>query len=211
MVNILTTGYMASQAKSSNNLRERYRDVLRRTILDAAREAFVRDGYEGVSMRRLAEKIGCSHANLYLHFEDKEALFDCLVEESFDQFAEGLRRAFQSARGGDPVQLVRKAGRAYVEFGLANPSVYEFAFLMRRPARKPDKPHVAYERLQSLVRRCMEEKRFRRMDVDAASQALWAAAHGITSLLILRPAFPWADRDKLIGRVIDAAVNDLLA
>ena len=50
-----------------------------------------------------------------------------------------------------------------------------------------------------------------RIDADAASQALWAAGHGITSLLILRPNFPWTDRDKLIGQVIDAAVNALLA
>jgi len=192
--------------------RERYRDVLRRAILDAAREAFVRDGYEGVSMRQLAEKVGCSHANLYLHFEDKEALFYCLVEESFDQFSAGMRKLIESGRSGDPVTLVRKMGRAYVEFGVANTSVYVFAFLMRRPGLgRPDKPHVAYERLQSLVRRCIDEKRFRPMDVDAASQALWAAAHGITSLLILRPAFAWADRDKLIGQVIDAAVDGLLA
>jgi hypothetical protein len=57
----------------------------------------------------------------------------------------------------------------------------------------------------------MEEKRFRRGDIDAASQALWAAAHGVTSLLIVRPQFPWADRDRLIGQVIDAAVDGLLA
>jgi AcrR family transcriptional regulator len=202
---------MKSQAELSSP-RERYRKVLRRAILDAAREAFVRDGYEAVSMRKLAERVGCSHANLYLHFKDKEALFYCLVEESFDQFGDGLRRLIESARSGDPVTLVRQAGRAYVEFGVANPSVYEFAFLIRRPGRgRPGKPHVTYERLQSLVRRCMDKKRFRRMDVDAASQALWAAAHGITSLLILRPTFAWADRDKLIGQVIDAAVDGLLA
>ena len=202
---------MKSQAEHATP-RERYRNELRRAILDAAREAFVRDGYEGVSMRQLAERVGCSHANLYLHFKDKEALFYCLVEESFDQFGVGLRRLIESARSGDPVTLVRKAGRAYVEFGVANPSVYEFAFLLRRPGRgRPGKPHVTYERLQSLVRRCIDETRFRRMDVDAASQALWAAAHGITSLLILRPTFAWADRDKLIGQVIDAAVDGLLA
>ena len=191
--------------------RQRYRDELRRSILDAAREAFVRDGYEGVSMRALAEKIGCSHGNLYLHFKDKEALFDCLVEESFDRLAEGMRRMSESNKGRDPVELVRKMGRAYVAFGVANPRIYEFAFLLRRPGQRSDKPHVAYERLRSLTQRCLDEKRFRRVNVDAASQALWAAVHGITSLLILRPSFPWADRDKLIGQVIDAAVDGLLA
>src|SRR5262245_44526362 len=111
---------MTSQAEF-RNARERYRDVLRQAVLDAAREAFVRDGYEGVSMRQLAGKVGCSHANLYLHFEDKEALFACLVEESLDQFADGLRKMIESSRRRDPVELVRKAGRAYVEFGVANP------------------------------------------------------------------------------------------
>jgi AcrR family transcriptional regulator len=201
---------MTSQAEIRTP-RERYRDALRRTVLDAARETFVRSGYEGVSMRALAEKVGCSHGNLYAHFKDKDAIFDCLVEESFDKFAEGLSRVPDSVRLADPVAFLRKAGRAYVEFGLANASVYEFAFILRRPGQRPRKPHVTYERMRSLVQRCIDEKRFRRMDADAASQAVWAAAHGITSLLILRPAFPWADKEQLIGQVIDAAIDGLLA
>jgi AcrR family transcriptional regulator len=189
--------------------RERYRDALRRSILDAAREAFVRYGYEGVSMRQLADKVGCSHGNIYLHFKDKEALFDTLVEESFEQFADGLRNVPQSARR-NPVEFLRQVGRAYVAFGLANASAYEFAFILRRPGQQL-RPHVSYERMLSIVQQCIDEKRFRRMDVDTAGQSLWAAAHGITSLLILRSTFPWADRDRLIGQVIDAAVDGLLA
>lgn len=202
---------MQSQAELPT-ARERYRDQLRRTILDAARKAFARDGYEGVSMRKLAELVGCSHGTLYLHFEDKEAIFDCLVEESFAELDAAMRALPEALRRGDPVEMVRKAGRAYVAFGLANPSAYEFAFLLRRPEREgPQRPHTPYERLRSLAQRCLDEKRFRRMDVEVASQVLWAAVHGITSLLILRPAFPWADRETLIGQVVDAAVNGLLA
>ena len=162
-------------------------------------------------MRHLADKVGCSHSNLYLHFKDKEALFDCLVEESFEQFAEGLGMVPGSTKRGDPVQILRKGGRAYVKFGLSNPSAYEFAFMLRRPGQIQSKPHLAYERVRKMVQRCIDEKRFRRMDADAGSQALWVAAHGITSLLILRPNFPWTDRDKLVGQVIDAAVDGLLA
>lgn len=207
----MTNGHMKSQAEIRTP-RQRYRDVLRREILDAAREAFVRDGYEGVSMRALAEKIGCSHGNLYLHFKDKEALFDCLVEESFDRFGEGMHATVEAARRDDPVALVRTLSRAYIEFGVANPSVYEFAFVLRRPSRAPRRtPHVTYERLRSLVQRCIDEKKFRRMDADVASQALWAAVHGVTSLLVARPTFPWADREKVIDQVIDAAVDGLMA
>src|SRR5262245_36525501 len=119
---------MRSQAQVLSP-RERYRDVLRRAILDAAREAFVRYGYEGVSMRQLAQKVGCSHANLYVHFKDKEALFDSLVEESFEQFADSLCVAPHATKRADPVKFLRDRGRAYVAFGLANASAYEFAFI----------------------------------------------------------------------------------
>ena len=200
---------MKSQAQVLSP-RARYRNELRRAILDAAREAFAHYGYEGVSMRQIAERVGCSHGTLYVHFKDKETLFDALVEESFEQFDHSLRTAAESARRGDPVEFLRKMGRAYVEFGLANASAYEFAFILRRPGQG-GKPHGPYERMRSLVQRCIDEKRFRRMDADAASQALWAAAHGVTSLLILRPAFPWVEQDELIGQVIDAAVDGLLA
>src|SRR5678815_4501214 len=103
---------MTSQAQLRNP-RERYREVLRKEILDAAREAFVRYGYNGVSVRKVAAKVGCSHGNLYLHFKDKEALFDCLVEESYEKFAEGFSKVPDAVRRGDPVEFLRIAGHAY--------------------------------------------------------------------------------------------------
>jgi AcrR family transcriptional regulator len=193
-------------------LRQRYRQELRRIILESAREAFVQEGYESLTMRSLAERVGCSHGSIYLHFKDKEELFDCLVEESFAQLAEVLAGLRPPGKEIDPVELLKKAGRAYVEFGLNNPGAYEFAFVLRRPgAAHPLKPHQAYERLRSLVQQCVKEKRLRRIGVDTASQAIWTAVHGVTSLLIFRPNFPWADRKKLIAQVVDSAVNGLLA
>jgi AcrR family transcriptional regulator len=191
--------------------REKYRREQRTAILDAARAAFIRDGFESVSMRALAAEVGYSHGSLYLHFKNKEQLFDCLVEESFEQLAQAMRGLQIARRIKDPVRLLKRAGRAYVEFGLRNPGAYEFAFILRRSGRpRSTKPHLAYDYLRSLVGQCIEQKRLRGVDVDAASQAVWTAVHGVTSLLILRPAFPWADKEKLIGRVVDSAVDGLV-
>jgi AcrR family transcriptional regulator len=193
-------------------MREQRRQGLRRAILDAARTAFARDGFAGVSMRQLAAKIGYSHGSIYLHFKNKEQLFDCLVEESFAQLAEALRPLKHGRRNEGPVRLLKRAARGYVDFGLSNPGAYEFAFILRRPGRpRPWKPHLAYEYLRSLVGQCLAGKRCRTPDVDAAGQAVWAAVHGVTSLLILRPWLPWVDRDRLIKRVIDSAVDGLVA
>jgi hypothetical protein len=106
---------------------------------------------------------------------------------------------------------LKEGGQAFVQFALRNPGAYEFAFVLRRPGRRrPGNPHPAYVQMRSLVQRCIEEKRFRAIDVDLASQILWTAGHGVTSLLILRPAFPWADKQAMIRQVIENAVDGLL-
>src|ERR1700682_196725 len=190
--------------------RETYRRQLRTAILKAAREAFIRKGYESVSMRMLAEKVGCSHANLYLHFKNKEEIFDCLVEQSFEALAEALRGLGAAAPGTNCLDRLRAGARAYLDFGLRNPSAYEFAFVLRRPgAPASRKPHVAYEYLRALVARGVEENQLTDVDVDTAAQAAWAAVHGLTSLLIFRPSFPWTDKERVIQRVINDAVAGL--
>ena len=110
------------------------------------------------------------------------------------------------------MRLLKKAGKAYVEFGLQNPGAYEFAFILRRPGQpRRWKPHLAYEYLRSLVKQCLAANHIRNANVDAASQAVWAAAHGVTCLLMLRPWFPWVDKTTLIRRVIDHAVDGIVS
>ena len=189
--------------------RANHKDELRSAIVKAARELFVREGYESFSMRKLAKTLGCSHGNLYLYFKNKQQLFAFLVEDSFAQ----LSGALDHLRGErDPVRLLKEAGRTYVDFGRRNPEAYQFAFVIHRagPVR-PWKPHPAFAFLRNTIKQCVEEKRFRALDVDAATQAIWAAVHGVTSLLIARPTFPWVSKDQLIARVIDSAVDSLLA
>ena len=191
--------------------RKQYKAELKTQILEAAREIFVRDGYESFSMRKLAQRIEYSPGSIYLHFKNKEELFESLVEESFDRLLRALNRLKNGRAQQDPVATLKKGLRAYVEFGLQNPNDYRFAFLLRRPLqRRPYKVHPAFDVMRYLVGRCVEEKRFRPVDVESTSQALWAAIHGITSLLIQRPTFPWVARRQLIDQVINNAVDSLM-
>ena len=181
-------------------------------MLDAAREIFVAEGYEAFSMRKLAEKIEYSPGSIYLHFKNKEELFDSLVEESFERLLKSLMNVSEGNQDGDPVNELKKGMHVYVEFGLRNPNDYRFAFMLRPPVHKrPYKVHGAFEALRQIVGRCVAQKRFREVDVETAAQALWASVHGITSLLIQRPAFPWVSKKKVIAQVIDSAVDSLLA
>ena len=185
---------------------------MRRVILRAAREIFVRDGYESFSMRKLARKIKYSPGTIYLHFKNKQALFECLIEESYASL-EAVMLGKHDGERDDPVKDLRKGWRAYVDFGLRNPNDYRFAFMLSRPegASQFRNADLLFAALRDSVKRCVEQGYFRPVDVDATAQAQWASVHGITSLLIQRPKFPWVAKEKLIAQVIDTCIDSLLA
>jgi AcrR family transcriptional regulator len=148
---------------------------------------------------------------IYLYFKDKSQIFDCLVEESFANLLAALPQPDKVATHEDPVALLRRSLQTYVNFGLSHPNHYRFSFLLQPATRpRPYKQRAAYESLLRKVRLCVKANRLKTSDVDCTAQALWAAAHGITSLLIQRPKFPWVEQSKLIAQVIDSALDGLV-
>jgi AcrR family transcriptional regulator len=196
--------------------RAREKETLRQEILDAARELFIQEGYENVSMRRIAEKIEYSPTTIYLYFEDKADLLFQLCEETFAKLATRSEELLRDR--SDPMLTLRKIGRAYVEFGLKHPNHYKVTFI-NHPAHHfdPKRDHEksmgrkAFNLLKESVEECIRQKKMRRIDVDIASQALWAAVHGITSLLIVHPGFPWVDPEQTIDLVVDSMCDGLRA
>src|SRR5215831_3404772 len=193
----------------------RQKKFLRQEILDAARELFVNEGYENVSMRRVAEKIEYSPTTIYLYFEDKASLLYAICEETFA----GLCKHMESIRnaGDDPVDSLRRGCRAYVDFGLQYPNHYKLTFINHPQHPRDEKRHLreesmgmkAYGNLRAGVEACITAKKFRETGVEAATQMMWAGGHGITSLLISMPDFPWVEKDELIDLMIDTLIDGL--
>lgn len=197
--------------------REREKETLRQDILDAARDLFVKEGYENVSMRRIAEKIEYSPTTIYLYFEDKASLLFAICDETFAKLAKRLESI--AKENDDPVDSLKRGCRAYVEFGLKYPNHYRVTFI-NHPQIQLGADHYlrdgsmgmkAYNCLRAGVEECIKQKRFRESDVDAVTQVLWAGGHGLTSLLITKPHFPWANRNQLIDLTIDTLVEGLRA
>jgi hypothetical protein len=116
----------------------------------------------------------------------------------------------------DPVLSIKRGMKVYINFGLKNPDFYKLAFLYT-PDFKTEDYMVeglygtkTYMNLRSLVEVCIQKGLFMDIDVDLAAQVLWSMNHGIASLLITNPRFPWADRDTLISAAIDRAVAGFL-
>src|SRR5215472_4189832 len=112
---------------SSKARREREKAALRLEILRAARDLFVHEGYENVSMRRIAEKIDYSPTTVYLHFVDKADLLFHICEETFAKLAAKGERLL--AERTDPLTKLKQLGRSYIEFGLQHPDHYKLTFM----------------------------------------------------------------------------------
>ena len=188
-----------------SSTRERHRREVKSEIVESAREIFVKDGFEGFSMRRLATRIGYSPAAIYLHFAGKEELFESLVEASFAHLHQRLQTLSDEA-GKAPIVQLRRGLKLYVEWGLEFPDEYQIAFTVRTPAKKAYATHAAFDVARSLVRRCLAGSGLGGRELESRTQALWAAVHGVTALLIQRPSFPWVSRKRLIDDVIAGAV-----
>ena len=196
--------------------RERQKGLLRQEILDAARDILVREGYEGLSMRKVAERIDYSPTAIYLHFKDRDDLVFCVCE----QLMGGLVRELQEVgeKHADPLVALRKGLRRYVDFGLKHPQHYQATFGIPH-GHNPEKDAryqqpgtmgmQAFGFLPRLVAECVKQKKLRKVDVHRASCALWAGIHGITSLLIVMPNFQWNDPGRVADQLIDMMVDGL--
>jgi AcrR family transcriptional regulator len=173
---------------------------LRDEILAAAERLLLETGsQEAVSIRAVADAVGVTPPSIYRHFADKNALLFAVAARHFSALEDHMARA--CAGIDDPVDRLATLGRAYIEFGVANPEPYRIMF-MTRPEVAPEEyqGHVmagsrSFDRLVECVQDCIDAGRFRPGHTDAfrLSLGFWARVHGLTSLLMAKPGMPWPD------------------
>lgn len=198
--------------------REREKNNLRQEILDAASEMFAKEGYANVSMRKIADKIEYSPTTIYLYFKDKTELLNEICEETFGKLIETVGKI--EKKGSDsPIECLQKGMRAYIEFGLRYPNHYEVTFItpiadfLSESGKQFEGStgQKAFDYIVRQVRGSMEAGQIKQGDVAAVSQTIWAAIHGVTSLLICHRDFPFVKKEILIGSVINTTIKGLQA
>tara|TARA_R110002051_G_scaffold1626_4_gene9069 strand:- start:14693 stop:15325 length:633 start_codon:yes stop_codon:yes gene_type:complete len=186
----------------------------RAEILEAAERIFVDRGYEGATIRKIADEVGLSSTALYMHFPDKRAILDEICRQAFEALI-ALNRAVL-AETDDPVLRMRRMIDAYVRFGFANPNAYRLVYLTRSTEVGGTPVSTAQQTGAELYRSfetaVVDAGRagYLRGDGRATAQALWAGGHGIVSLMITKPHLDWVDRDLLVKTMLDALFTGLL-
>ncbi len=194
-----------------------YRESLKQDILDAARELFVREGYEATSVRRIAEKCGCSAGILYHYFDDKAAIMAQLVRETFSRLTQKMSGIVDDS-DAPALDRLRRACLTYISFGIDHP--HHYAVLFTPSYAEHEKPRViaeafheegfkAFDCLQRTVRACVQAGALRPelTDDKEISQALWAALHGMASVFNSCRGFPFIEQSRLISRHVDILIE----
>lgn len=188
---------------------------LRRSILDAAITLFERDGYEGFSLRQVAEAIGYSATAIYQHFTDKDELLYYVALDGYRLFGEHLQAGYDAET--DSRRRLRAIGLAYVRFGLSHPVHYRLMFMQRGDFFHRPRPKGYEGILDSfgVLRRIVEEGlasgEFRPGSVEVYTTLLWSGVHGLVSLALATQFFQNMDVEALYERHLEVMLSDFLA
>jgi AcrR family transcriptional regulator len=198
----------ARKAKGDGHLR-------RAEILEAAERIFVAEGYEGATIRKIADEVGVSSTALYMHFQDKGCILLEICERTLGVLLE--RNAEIAAKPLDSVVRVRMMLEAYMRWGLEHPNAYQLVFSAPRPVSAAQWPEdtadmgaKCYEIFSGVVREIAASGRLRTGTADSAAQALWMSCHGVVALKASRPKFEWSPADELINVTLDGLLNGLV-
>jgi len=201
---------MASMTEGSEDV------GLRRRILDTARHLLVQEGYQALSMRKIADAIGYSATSIYLHFDGKDALLHTLIHEGMMELRDRLDDT-ASEHPEAPVERLRALCECFVEFGLENPEYYEIMFQLR-PERMerypPEKYRAARQNLEFFAQALeagAEQGIFQVDDSQVSASTIWASLHGTVSLLLAERVDVRIDPDMFIDTAIRQVIRGFRA
>lgn len=184
---------------------------LRRLILDTTRHLLVQEGYQNLSMRKIARAIDYSATSIYLYFDSKDALLHALIDEGMTQLYEALTAAAEHA--ADPIDRLQALCRQFIAFGLDNPEYYEIMFLLhpehmeRYPAEKYRRARRNLDVIAATLADGVDQGCFDADDARVSASAVWASLHGAVSLLLAERVDIRIDRDAFIETTIQQTIN----
>ena len=177
----------------------------REEILDAAERVLAKAGSEqAMSMRAVADDAHLSPPAIYMHFADKTELVYAVCERHFSLLHESMEKAASDFT--DPLDRLAARGRAYVRFALDHAEQYRVLFMgvdvpeSYTPERMSEM--AGFQPLVDDVAAAIDAGEIATGDPMLIAVGLWAAVHGITSLLVSRKSFPWPPVDELVEHML---------
>ncbi len=187
-------------------------------ILSSARDLFLAEGVEAVTVRSIAARAGCATGLLYHYFDGKESVLARLLADTFLRLRRELER--HASAHHKPERRLTAVLAAYVRFGLDHPHDYALLFQTGSSQAHPHLRRVfhsegvaCYNVIRNCCRDCLPGQPGKRRDGEAelAAQMAWAGVHGLVHLLNTARDFPFCSRRALAARHIAALASAVTA
>ncbi len=181
----------------------------REQILDEAQHLFLRHGLDGVTTRQIAQAVGISQPSLYAHFPNRDAIAVELCIRAFGSLERRLRKVDAAMQGAE---RLRELCRAYIDFGLEEPAAYRVAFMADIAMDEVSGTHRGLEAglaTFSILRNAYGQVIADPDAAELAAQTVWAGMHGLVSILLTRPEFPFVERSRLISAHLDLLLGQM--
>jgi AcrR family transcriptional regulator len=180
-------------------------DAFRTRLCAVAQHRFATEGRDGVSMRQLADALGCSPMTPYRYFRNKDEILAAVRTAAFERFAAALERGGRKACG-DLGAKARAVGEAYIRFALSEPEAYRLMFDLSQPHpdRYPElvRATARARRLMSASLEKLVEAGIFAGDPQLLGYVFWATMHGLIVLhlagkLPAKPDFRTIQREAM--------------
>jgi len=176
-------------------------------------------GEQSVTMRNIAARLGVSATALYQHFDSKAAI---LQEIRFLGVRTLLEVQEPATEVDDPVERIHTLAQQYINFAVENRWLYKVLFY-ESPVNEAELEIEERDHLIAPLRQVREaceagvaKGMFRQdLDLDGAALLLWAAVHGLASLIINgrltqeSSPFAIADRDDFVFDLVEGVLRSL--
>ncbi|HTD47477.1 MAG TPA: TetR/AcrR family transcriptional regulator, partial [bacterium] len=205
---------LVAQIMGVKERRDRERLEMRQAILDSAREIAAKEGWQAVTIRRVAEKIEYSPPAIYEYFESKEALLEEEAREAFGIFLADLIAARDAHT--DPRERLRAMGDAYWNFVWKHPELYQVisglgGVNLCEPGH--EHPHSegnqVFETFRDVLQANLPAAGRAADDIEGRVMILWSLYHGFIALL-MTGRIPMESRDRaraLAGQAVDGLLT----
>ena len=161
---------------------------LKNALIKAGVEILAKEGVDGLSLRKVAQKAGVSHSAPYSHFPDKQSLIAAISTEGFNQLYSELQSVAEQFKE-DPKRQLLDGAQAYVQFAMNNADTFKIMFsgVLEKEKEYPsfvDASRKTFELVVKIIQSCQELGILRVTSSEMMAVVVWGQVHGIISLAL---------------------------
>ncbi|MBZ9607687.1 TetR/AcrR family transcriptional regulator [Clostridium estertheticum] len=197
--------------------RQLEKEIIRKKIIDATNDILVEEGYENLSIRKIASRIEYSPGIIYHYFKDKAEIVSFVVAEGYGNILKIISEIPIDTE--NPDKTIVNGMRSYIELMLENPQQFRVVLMndietiqekVNMLQEGISKERKSIQGLCKLVELAIKKNIFRKMDIELTAQIIWTSTHGLVSRLILEKNITKQQKERLINHHFEILINGLL-